>query len=91
MQLDAERSDVSSAHEAALGLLATTQAELALRETELASAEGTELEALAMAEEAARTREALDERARSLASLRAELGMRAAGAGRAEGTSHCSP
>jgi chromosome segregation protein len=79
VQLDAERSEALSAHEAALGLLAETQAELGLREAELARAEGAELEALAVAEEAARARKALDDRARSLAELRAELGMRAAG------------
>ena len=78
-QLEAERSDVSSAHEAALGLLTATAAELALRESELASAEGAELEALAVAERAARARKVLDDRARSLASLKAELKVRAAG------------
>ncbi len=77
--LAAERSDVSSAHEAAMGRLAATEAELVLREAELARAEGAELEALAVAEEATRARTALDERARSLAALGAELGMRAAG------------
>ena len=79
VQLEAERNDASSAHEAALELLAATQAEVVLREAEIARAEGAELEALAAAEETARARKALDDRARSLAGLRAELGMRAAG------------
>jgi chromosome segregation protein len=79
VRLDAERSDASSAHEAALRLLAATQAELALREAELAKAEGAELEAIAVAEEATRARKALDDRARSLAALRAEIGIRVAG------------
>ena len=78
-QLEAERRDVASAHEAAQGVLQATQAEVVLREAELAKAEGAELEALAAAEETARARKALDDRARSLAELRAELGMRAAG------------
>ncbi len=78
-QLEAERRDTSSAHEAAQGVLEATQAEVALREAELARAEGAELEALAAAEETARARKGLDDRARSLAGLRAELGMRAAG------------
>lgn len=77
--LSAERDDASSAHEAALGRLAANEAELASREAELARAEGAEREALAVAEEANRTRTALDDRARSLAALSAELGMRAAG------------
>ena len=77
--LAAEHDDICSAHEAALGRLAATEAELASRELELARAEGAELEALAVAEEATRTRTALDDRARSLAALSAELGMRAAG------------
>jgi chromosome segregation protein len=79
VQLEAERSDVSSAHEAGLGLLTATAAEFALREGELASAEGAELQALAVAEQAARARKVLDDRARSLASLKAELKVRAAG------------
>jgi chromosome segregation protein len=79
VQLDAERSDASSAHEAALGLLEAAQAEVALREAELARAEGAEVEALAVAEEVTRARKALDERARSIASSRAELEVRAAG------------
>ncbi len=79
VQLEAELSDASAAHEAGLGLLAATQAEVALREAELARAEGAELEALVVAEEAARARKVLDDRARSLAALGADLGMRAAG------------
>ena len=79
VQLDAERSDASWAHEAALGLLEAAQAEVALRETELARAEGAEVEALAVAEEVTRARKALDERARAVASSRAELEVRAAG------------
>jgi chromosome segregation protein len=79
VQLEAERSGVLSAHEAALVLLTATEAELAVREAELATAEGAELEALAVAEETARVRKALDDRARSLAALKAELGARAAG------------
>ncbi|MGA2529848.1 MAG: chromosome segregation protein SMC [Acidimicrobiales bacterium] len=78
-RLAAERGDAASAHEAALGLVAATEAELALRESELARAEGAEMEAMAAAEESARARKALDDRARSLASLRAELGIRSAG------------
>lgn len=78
-QLDSERGDASSSPEAALGLLAATQGEVELREAELARAEGAELEALAAAEQTARARKALDDRARSVAGLRAELGMRAAG------------
>jgi chromosome segregation protein len=77
-RLAAERGDTASAYEAALGLVAATEAELALRESELAKAEGAEIEALAVAEEAARARKALDDRARTLASLRAELGIRSA-------------
>ena len=79
VQLEAERRDALSAHEAAQGVLEATQAEVALREAELARAEGAELEALAAAEETARARKGLDDRARSLAGLKAELGMRAAG------------
>ncbi|MGD1012176.1 MAG: chromosome segregation protein SMC [Acidimicrobiales bacterium] len=78
-QLASERDDAASAHEAALGLFAAAQSELDLRESELARAEGAETEALAAAQAAARNRKALDDRARSLASLRAELGVRAAG------------
>jgi chromosome segregation protein len=78
-RLTAEHGDAASAHEAALGLVAATEAELVLRESELARAEGAEMEALAVAEEMARSRRALDERARSLAALRAELGIRSAG------------
>ena len=66
-RLAAERDDVCSAHEAAVGRLIATEAEVALRETELARAEGAELEALATVEEATRARKALDDRARSLA------------------------
>ena len=79
VQLDIERSDVASSHEAALELLEAAQAEVALREAELARAEGAEVEALAVAEEVARARKALDERARSIASSKAELEVRAAG------------
>ena len=79
VQLDIERSDVASSHEAALELLEAAQAEVALRETELARAEGAEVEALAVAKEVARARKALDERARSIASSKAELEVRAAG------------
>lgn len=78
-QLASERDDAASAHEAAVGLLAASRSEFDLRESELARAEGAEMEALAAAEEAALARKALDDRARSLASLKAELGMRAAG------------
>jgi chromosome segregation protein len=79
VRLAAERADASAAHEAALVLVAATEAELALRESELAKAEGAEIEALVLAEEAARARKALDERARSLAALRADLAIRSAG------------
>jgi len=79
VRLGHERSDAALAHEAAVGLVAATEAELALRESELARAEGAEMEALAVAEEAARARRALDERARSLAALKAELAVRSAG------------
>ena len=79
VRLAAERADASAAHEAALVLVAATEAELALRESELARAEGAEIEALVLAEEAARARKALDERARSLAALRADLAIRSAG------------
>ncbi len=78
-RLAAERDDACSAHEAAVGRLIATEAEVALRETELARAEGAELEALATVEEATRARKALDDRARSLAATGAELGVRAAG------------
>jgi chromosome segregation protein len=79
VRLGVERSDASSAYEASVGLVATTQAELEAREAELAVAEGAELEAIAAAEETARARMALDDRARSLAALRAELAVRSAG------------
>jgi len=79
VRLAAERSDASAAHEAALGQQAETEAELALCEAELTRAEFAELEALTVAEEATQARKSLDERARSLAVLRGELGMRAAG------------
>ncbi len=79
VQLDIERSDVASSHEAALELLEAAQAEVALREAELARVEGAEVEALAVAKEVARARKALDERARSIASSKAELEVRAAG------------
>jgi chromosome segregation protein len=78
-RLTSERGDVSAAHDAALGRLSATEAEVALRDSELARAEGAELEALAVAEEATRARKALDDRARSLAVLEADLGVRAAG------------
>jgi chromosome segregation protein len=78
-RLGAERADAAAAHEAALGLVAATEAELELREIELARAEGAEIEALAVAEEASRARRALEVRARSLAALRADLGIRSAG------------
>lgn len=79
VRLAAERADAAGAHEAALGLVAATEAELALREEELARAEGAEIEALAAAEQAGRARQALDERSRQLAALSAELGIRSAG------------
>jgi chromosome segregation protein len=79
LRLGAERSDAASAHEAAVGLAAATEAELALRESELLRAEGAEMEALAVAEEAARARRALDERARALVALKGELAVRSAG------------
>jgi chromosome segregation protein len=79
VQLGAEGDDVSSAHRAASARLQATESELSLREAELARAEGAELEALAVAAETGRARQALDDRARSIAALRSELGMRAAG------------
>ncbi len=79
VQLEAERGEVSSAHEAGSELLSATEAELAVCEAELASAEGAELQALAVAEQAARARKVLDDRARSLASSKAELEVRVAG------------
>jgi chromosome segregation protein len=78
-RLAAERADAAAAYEAALGLVAATEAELALREVELARAEGAEIEALAAAEQATRARQALDERGRQLAALSAELSIRSAG------------
>ncbi len=81
VRLFAERADASAAYEAALGLVAATESELSLRESELAKAEGAEIAALVVAEEAARARKSLDERARSLAALRADLGIRNAGLG----------
>ncbi len=79
VRLSAEMADAAASYEAALGLVAATEAELALREHELARAEGAEIEALAAAEQAARARQALDERGRQLAALAAELGIRSAG------------
>jgi len=78
-RLGGERADAAPAYEAALGLVAATEAELELREIELARAEGAEIEALAVAEEATRARRALDDRARSLTALRADLAVRSAG------------
>jgi len=79
VRLRVEYDEAAASHEAALGLVAATEAELALREDELARAEGAEMEALAEAEEAARARRALDDRARALAALNAELAVRSAG------------
>jgi len=78
-RLAAEASEVSSAHRAALKGLAAAEAALAQREDELGKAESAVLEVLAVTEEKARARRAFDERARALAALQAEHGMRAAG------------
>jgi len=78
VQLEAGRNEVASAHQAAVGRLSAAEAELGLREAELAGAEGAELAALAVAAETARARKALDDRARALAASKAELEVRAA-------------
>ena len=79
VRLATEYAAAASAYEAALGLVAASEAELGLREGELAKAEGAEIEALAVADEANRARKSLDERARVLAAARADLGIRSAG------------
>ena len=78
-RLRAEVADTSATHGASIARLGALEAELALRESELETAEGRELAARESAEQANRARQALDERARSVASLRAELEVRAAG------------